>query len=82
MFEVWPAICSETGTDPPAGALPGTCTFTWYKPTKPGAIPAKVTVAGTPPIVTVGALSVGDNVVSEAAEPAAGAFWTAPSPVQ
>ena len=40
VFEAIPLALTDTGTAVPEGALAGTCAFTWYSPTKPGARPA------------------------------------------
>jgi hypothetical protein len=65
----------------PADILAGTWTFTWYKLTNPGARPLNWTlVTGWPPMVTVGAATVIENVVLDAARPSAGWFETGPSP--
>src|SRR5438477_12066910 len=53
VFEVAPLMDSTTGTLSPRTPS-GTWTFTWFRLTKPGAKPEKITFAGTPPIVTVG----------------------------
>ena len=51
-FEV--PTCTTTGTADPAVTPAGICAFTWITPaTVPGAPPAKFTVAGCPPMVTV-----------------------------
>ena len=42
----------------PVSALAGTVTFTWYRPTELGERPLKITVAGTPPMLTEGVSSV------------------------
>ncbi len=42
----------------PEGTFAGTCTFTWYKPMKPGVRPEKDTVAGMPPSVAVAGCGV------------------------
>src|SRR5262245_15073642 len=46
------------GTAEPVGALLGINTLSCHSPTKPGARPLKLMVAGTPPIVTVGLAAV------------------------
>ncbi len=46
----------------PVGALAGTVTFTWYRPTEPGVSPLNATGAAAPPIVTCGVAVVVDGV--------------------
>jgi hypothetical protein len=82
VFEVTPPIDRVTGTAGPGVTTAGTCTLTWYSPTVPGESPEMVTVAGIPPIVTLGSVMVEDRVVLDAALPLAGGFVTSPSPVQ
>ena len=52
------ATVTTTGTLGPAVTPAGTCAFTWYSPTYPGASPENVTGASSPPTVTVVVLSV------------------------
>src|SRR5712692_9831439 len=82
VFEARLPIFKTTGTADPVGAFNGSCTFTWYKPTNPGARPAKRTVPGTPPNSTLGAATVGESTVREAGEPDSGALDTCPNPTQ
>jgi hypothetical protein len=58
VFDVAPGMEITTGTALFAANPGGTCAFTWYSPTKPGARPEYDTPAGTPPMVTVGAVDV------------------------
>src|SRR4051812_27146504 len=76
LVEPW---LTTTGTALPPGAFAGIVTLIWYSPTEPGASPANVTVAGTPPTVAVGS---GDTEeFPPAASPVAGRLLTAPNPV-
>src|ERR1035437_4600276 len=65
-------MVSTAGMALPTGALDGTCTFTWYSATKPGARPANVTGAFTPPIVTVAVATVLNSGEGGASCPSAG----------
>jgi hypothetical protein len=47
-----------------------------------GASPEKLTVAGTPPIVTSGVARVVEWIVSDAGAPVAGVLVTLPRPLQ
>src|ERR1017187_3001681 len=68
VLEVAPPIKMTTGVAFPAATPAGTCTFTWYSLTKPGASPEKSTCAGTPPIITVGvAVVMASGLLGEAA---------------
>ena len=80
-FEGTPPIVNTIGTSGPVGAPAGTCTLIWYRPTYPGASPEKLTVAGTPPTVTVGVARVVASGLTGPAEPGAGRFETSPRPV-
>jgi hypothetical protein len=82
VFEVALPIERTTGIAELGVTPAGTCTLTWYSPTVPGASPEKSTVAGNPPIITVGLVVVAEGVVFDAALPLAGEFVTGPSPVQ
>jgi hypothetical protein len=59
-------------TADPGTTAAGTTAFTWYNPTIPGVKPAKLTTAGNPPMVTVGANVVLESGVATAAAPLAG----------
>src|SRR3990172_2788446 len=50
----------RTKSGSPMGAFAGTTIFIWYKPIKHGAIPENCTVAGIPPIVTLGIFAGSD----------------------
>jgi len=65
----------------PAPMPVGTVAFTWYKSANPGARPLNVTVAGCPPMVIVGLVTVVE-VLSGAGQPLAGWLWTGPSPLR
>src|SRR6476646_1243856 len=75
------ALDVTTNVCTPAGTPVGTCTFTWYSPTKFGAKPENETVAGTLPMVTGGAISVVELGALEAAVPVVTVGETEPSPV-
>jgi len=72
MFDVTPPIERITGTAGPLALPAGTRTFTWYSPTAPGARPEKKTLAGAPPIVTVGLVGVEERGLARAGEPLGG----------
>ena len=81
-FDDTPLMLNTNETDDPGATVVGTSAFTWYKPTKPGASPAKLIAAGKPPMVTVGTASVLDWGLARADAPVAGVLETAPSPLQ
>ena len=54
VFEVAPPMAITMGTAAPFEDAAGTSASTWYSPTEPGARPENRTVAGAPPMVTVG----------------------------
>ncbi len=82
VFEVEPPIVITTGTALPGDTPVGTCTFTWYSPTKPGERPENAAVIGMPPMVTVGVATVLASGPPGPAAPLAGRLFTSPSPVQ
>ena len=82
VFEATPPMVKTTFTAGPPAACCGTSTFTWYKPTKPGARPAKETVAFRPPIVTVAGVKVVARGLLGEGLPSPGRFLTSPRPVQ
>src|SRR5690349_17825699 len=80
VLEVAPFMVKISGTADPGVTPEGICTLTWYSPTKPGAKPEKVTLAASPPMVTVGVSMVVE--LPPASAPDFGWFRTAPSPLQ
>jgi hypothetical protein len=60
-LDVRPPIEIVTGTALPGAVDAGTRAFTWYSPTKLGASPEKITLAGTPPMLNVGVVVVVDS---------------------
>ena len=58
VFEVAPPMAITTGIEAPFEDPVGTRASTWYSPTEPGARPENSTVAGAPPMVTVGVVVV------------------------
>jgi hypothetical protein len=58
VFETAPPMEIVTGTAFPVATVAGTCTFTWYTPTNPGARPENCTRAETPPMFTRGVVVV------------------------
>jgi hypothetical protein len=72
VFDVLPPVETTTGTAVPLGVAAGTRTFTWYKPTNPGASPAQRNWAVAPPIVTVGFVVVAASGLLGDAEPLVG----------
>src|SRR5262249_38212233 len=82
VFDVTPPIVIVMGTASPAATPVGTRTLIWYSPAKPGASPENCTVAGTPPIITVGVDCVCASGLPGAGFPTPGELLTAPRPVQ
>jgi hypothetical protein len=72
----------KTGTSLPVVISFGTWALTWYTPTKPGAIPAKVTVACWPPMLTLGSVFTTAGGELGPGWPDATAGSVGPSPVQ
>ena len=71
-LDVVSPIEMTTGTAVPLGVAAGTCAFTWYSPTNPGARPEKETWAGTLPMVTVGVVVVSASWLLVAGDPLGG----------
>ena len=82
ILDVVPPIDSDTGTALPFIDAVGTKAFTWYRPTAVGERPEKLTVAETPPTVSVVVVVVTARGLTGAAAPLAGWFVTGPRPVQ
>jgi hypothetical protein len=61
--------------------LSGSNTFTCPNPMNPGASPAKITSAATPPTVAVTFASLCENVSNGAADPVDTGGFTVPNPV-
>src|ERR1017187_1621431 len=80
MFELTVPICNCRGTAPPVGVPAGITTLLLFMPTNCGEGPPNVACAATPPIITVGAVSVVGAWSHELVPSARGAF-TGPSPV-
>jgi len=85
VFDVAPPIDSDTVTALPDGAVAGIWKLTWYKPTKPGASPEKLTreaASGWPPRTIVGFVKVFANGLLGDGLPRPGRGDTSPRPVQ
>ena len=67
VLEVTPPMVSVTGTASPGATPAGMGPFTWYKPTKPGARPAKFAGTSMPPMLTVTGEVVSERELAEAA---------------
>ena len=79
-FDSIPPMVSDKETASPDTASSGTCAFTWYRPTNPGAKPEKATGATTPPSSTAGVDRVRDSGLAGDGSPVAGWLLTGPSP--
>jgi hypothetical protein len=54
VLEMAPPMAITTGMAAPFEDAAGTSASTWYSPTEPEARPENSTVAGAPPMITVG----------------------------
>jgi hypothetical protein len=72
VFEVAPPMAIMTGTAAPFEEAAGTSASTWYSLIAPGAMPENSTVAGAPPMVTVGVAVVCESWLALGGDPLGG----------
>jgi len=78
-FTIHGRVVCPNGNPVPGATVCGICPFTWYRPTNPGASPAKLGVTAILPMVMVGSATSACPVPTA---PLAGGVTTAPSPLQ